>query len=241
MKNTSDPYAPAMRAAPGSGEAQRAAGFVRFDLAEGGPAAPGGSGRGGASPLAALGASSGFRRDSRYIHGAEDHHPQAQSEAVPDGDDLAAQAYAEGFDAGMAEAFARAEEKARADAQARDALALSFVRLDAELEEALRLRLRDTVAALCESALAPLALDTDLLMRRISRAVSMLARADDERVIRLNPADLELVSARLVADWNVVPDPGLERGALRVECETGGVADGPEAWRQVIAEALQQC
>ena len=101
--------------------------------------------------------------------------------------------------------------------------------------------LRDTVAALCEAAIAPLALDEDALARRIVTAVSMLARADDERVIRLHPDDLDLVSQRLSAEWQVEPDPTLERGAVRVETATGGVEDGPGQWRRAIAEALHQC
>ncbi|MFA7585716.1 MAG: FliH/SctL family protein, partial [Novosphingobium sp.] len=79
------------------------------------------------------------------------------------------------------------------------------------------------------------------LMRRIDKAAAMLARADDERVIRLNPFDLDLLAPRLGGDWIVQPDPALPRGALRVETATGGVEDGPEQWRHAIQEALHQC
>ena len=68
----------------------------------------------------------------------------------------------------------------------------------------------------------------------------VVSRADDERVVRLHPADIELVSPRLKADWTVQPDPSLERGTVRVETATGGVEDGPAAWRMAIAEALHQ-
>ena len=104
-----------------------------------------------------------------------------------------------------------------------------------------RLRLRDTVAALCEQAIAPFALDEEALLRRIDKAVAMLARADDDRVIRLHPEDIALLSPRLPQEWHVLPDAALERGALRVECATGGVEDGPAGWRRAIAEALHQC
>ena len=69
----------------------------------------------------------------------------------------------------------------------------------------------------------------------------MLARADDERLIRLHPDDIALLSPRFAADWQVAPDPALERGALRVETPNGGVEDGPDLWRRAIAEALHQC
>ncbi len=191
-------------------------------------------------PLAALAGAGGFRLDMRFARmGQSRSAPPA--EPAPEPEDPVAIAYAEGFSAGVAEARAQAAEQARIDAQARAALQLSLSRLDDRMAEELRLRLRDTVAALCEEAIAPLALDENALMQRISRAVSMFRRADDERVIHLNPDDLALVSTRMAEDWHVVPDPALERGALRVECANGGVEDGPETWRRAIAEALHQC
>ena len=113
--------------------------------------------------------------------------------------------------------------------------------LDRDLAETLSQRLRDTVAALCETALAPMALDEDALFARIERAVGMFSRADDERTIRLNPDDLTLISPRLAEDWQIVPDPALPRGALRVETASGGVEDGPAEWRRAIAEAMALC
>lgn len=194
------------------------------------------------SPLsfgASFGAGGGFRSDARFAPLGEPPPPSPMREPEPE--DPVALAFAEGFNAGAAEAQAAAARQAQIDAQAHEALGLSFARLDKNLAEELRLRLRDTVAALCETAIAPLALDDEMLMRRIEKAVSMLARADDDRVIRLNPDDLAMVSERLLAEWQVQPDPSLERGALRVETSNGGVEDGPEQWRRAIAEALHQC
>ena len=187
-------------------------------------------------PFAALAESSGFRSDARYAAVPE---PTPVAEAQPD--DPLAVSWAEGYLAGTAQAQADATQQAQVDAAAREALALGFTRLGREMEELLRQRLRDTIAALCETALAPLALDEAALMRRIERAVALFARADDERVIRLNPEDLALVSAEFRDDWHVVPDPALERGALRIESASGGVEDGPAQWRMELAEALQQC
>lgn len=185
---------------------------------------------------------SGFRSDARFAPPGE-IPPTYETPAAPKGEpeDPIATAFAQGYAAAAAEAQARAADQAAADAAAREGLALAFARLDAALEEQLRLRLRDTVAALCETAIAPLALDEDALMRRIEKAVAMFVRADDERVIRLHPDDIALLSPRFAADWQVVPDHALERGALRVETATGGVEDGPELWRRAIAEALHQC
>jgi flagellar assembly protein FliH len=145
--------------------------------------------------------------------------------------------YAQGLETARDEAAAAAV----ADAAARDKLTLSFARLDDALEEQLRERLRDTVAALCEASIAPLALEPDMLMRRVATAASMLARADDGRMIRMHPQDLQLIAPRLLAEWDIQADPSLDRGAIRVEGASGGVEDGPATWRRAIAEALHQC
>lgn len=184
-------------------------------------------------PFDALGRTSTFRCDSRFAAATPAPQP---TPAEPE--DPMAQAWAEGYAAGAAEARAEAEQQANADARAREALSLNFARLDRELAESLRQHLRDTVAALCEAALAPLALDEAALVRRIERALALFQRAEDERFIRLNPTDLAMISDRLATEWQVLPDPGLERGALRIETVSGGVEDGPAQWRQAIAEAL---
>ncbi len=191
-----------------------------------------------------LAAPTGFRADERFAGGPikergfrDDNGAQPESEAH----DPVATAYAEGFAAGAAETQVLAEDAARALAEARERLSISFQRLDSELEEQFTLRLREVIVALCESAIEPLALDEEQLVRRIERAVSMLARADDARVIRLHPDDIALVARDFHEDWTVEPDPILQRGALRVETATGGVEDGPSTWREAILEALQSC
>ena len=191
------------------------------------------------SSLAALaghGGSGAFRADSRFaLPGAT----IASAIAVP-ADPLAG-AQAEGYARGLAEARTEAAAALAAEAEARAALDFSFVRLDAEMAEALRQRLEDTVLALCEATLVAYAHDPEVLGTRVERAVAMLARADDERVIRLNPDDLKLVSPRLPSDWRVLADALLPRGALRIETENGGVEDGPAQWRAALAEAFSQC
>ncbi|WP_228726814.1 FliH/SctL family protein [Novosphingobium aureum] len=200
---------------------------------------------GGFRLLDRLNGAGGFRPDQRY--GGEPVSPQrsaqepAAPEEEPDAPDPVSQAYSDGFAAGFEQAARQAEIAHDADTAAREGLRLAIARLDGELEERLRLRLRETVAALCESAIAPLALDRDGLTRRIARAVAMLQRADDERVIRLHPEDLALVSPRLASEWTVREDPRMERGTIRVETASGGVEDGPATWRQAITEALHDC
>lgn len=183
-----------------------------------------------------------FTADSRFVARDDAPVPDAEPAAPPEpAEDPLARAFADGFEAGMAEAQAAAEAAAiEADAQ-RAKFALSFERLNAELAESLRQKLHETVIALCEDTLRPLALDHAALAARVERAVAMFSRADDERVIRLNPEDLDLVAALLPAEWTFLPDPALDRGALRVETATGGAEDGPDQWRRDIAEALRLC
>ena len=177
----------------------------------------------------------GFRSDPRYARQV------AETPAEPPAEDPLATAYSEGFAAGIDQACAEAEARAAAEAAACAKLGLSLARLDAEMAETLRQRLEETVIALCEATIAPLALDRDALAARVERAIAMFNRADDERVIRLHPDDAAFLAPAMNADWALVPDPLLERGALRIETTSGGLEDGPEQWRRAIAEALRAC
>ncbi|WP_288804407.1 FliH/SctL family protein [uncultured Novosphingobium sp.] len=195
--------------------------------------------------FAALARPAAFRPDARFgptgPGAPEPAAPEPAAEPEADRPDPVAEAFAQGFAEGHRQASLEAGQRAEIDARARADLSLAFARIDSELEEDLRLRLRDTVIALCEAAIAPLALDAEALARRVRTAVAMLARADDERVIHLHPDDLAAIAPRLRADWTVVPDPALERGTVRIETASGGVEDGPATWRRAIAEALDQC
>lgn len=185
------------------------------------------------APFAAWAEPAPFVLDQRFA-------PLPPSAEAEPGDPLA-EAWHEGYAAGRAEAEDEAAARAEADAAARGRIELALARLDAEQAEVLRARLLAAVEALCSAAIAPLALDVDALTVRIERAAAMLARADDERVLRLHPADLALIGPRLPAGLAVQGDPALERGSLRIETAAGGVEDGPEHWRRAIAEALAQC
>ena len=179
----------------------------------------------------------GFNRDLRFASA----YSAPRAEPTPDAPDPLAIAYAEGHAAGVAEATAKAEAEAMVAEAARQHLSFSFTRLDADLAEQLRHKLHETVTALSESALQPLALDAGALARRVECAVAMFMRADDERVIRLHPDDLTLLAGKLPPDWQFIPDAALERGALRVETSSGGIEDGPAQWRAAITEALRLC
>lgn len=185
-------------------------------------------------PLAALAANDGFVADPRFAAA-----PSRPGEPAP-GDPLT-QAWDEGYAAGVAEAETAARSQAEAEGTARARIELALARFDSGLAEALRQKLLATVAALCEATIAPLALDQQALTARVARAADMLARADDDKRLRLHPEDIALVAGRLPEGLPLEPDPALERGALRFETASGGVEDGPEHWRRAIAEAIAEC
>ncbi|KPF90050.1 hypothetical protein IP81_15885 [Novosphingobium sp. AAP83] len=200
--------------------------------------------------LADLGiASAGFAHDRRFFKDLVSipapppilEEPEAELEDEVEPHDPIAEAWAQGYARGLGEAQEAAAQLLADEEMARARIELSITKLDAAMQADLRDRLRETVEALCEAAIAPAALDPDGLARRVEVAAAMLARAQDERVIRLHPEDLALVAARLPEDWHFIPDATLTRGAVRVEGASGGVEDGPDQWRQAIAEALRQC
>ncbi|MFO1255769.1 MAG: FliH/SctL family protein [Sphingomonadaceae bacterium] len=183
---------------------------------------------------AALAGSSGFTSDPRFGGKAPLPEPTIDEDPV-------AEAWQDGYAAGLAEARQAAIAASEAEAEGRARIELSLARLDGELAEQLRQKLFATVEALCEAAIAPLALDKAGLAARVERAAAMLARADDDKLLRLHPDDLKLVARNLPKGLEVLEDSTLERGALRIESQAGGVEDGPVHWRRAIAEALAQC
>ncbi len=191
--------------------------------------------------FAALPASTGFRLDARFAVAEELPPPEPEPQPAQEPEDSLSNAYAEGFAAGIAKAQAEAAELACVEAEAREALTLSFKRLDREMVQELEFQLRETVAALCESAMAPLALDRESLLKRVKRAASMLARSEDQRTICLHPDDFTFVSPQLRNEERIQPETSVPRGTIRVLSPHGGVEDGPEQWREIIREAIAQC
>lgn len=182
----------------------------------------------------------GFREDRRFVRGAAAAPEPAPPTPEPE-EDPETRAFAAGYAQGAADAEAAFREALAQQNAARAKLELAFGRLDADLTRELEARLRDTVLALCMPLFGEYAIDPDALTARVKTAAGMLARAADERVIRLHPEDLALLAAHLPEDWHFEPDPSLERGALRIEGTAGGVEDGPGTWTRALSDALSSC
>ena len=177
-----------------------------------------------------------FARDPRFSTLLAS--PPVESAAEPD---PVAEAYARGFAEGAAMARDEALHAKREREAARAAIELAFARFDETSAAELSERLRQTVHALCEEAVLPLALDAEGLAARIRTAVTMLRRTQDVRRVLLNPDDVLLVEGHLPVGLEVEADPSVERGALRIETADGGIEDGPSQWRRILAEAFREC
>lgn len=174
----------------------------------------------------------GFTPDLRFGGEQESVEPP-----VPVEDPLET-AFSEGYERGFDAAKLEAEAAAREQDAARARIERAFDHLaDTESQE-LEQRLRETILLLCENVLAPAAIDPDAIADRISRALGLLRRSGDERILRIHPEDLALVADRLAEGIHVEPDPSIGRGDIRVETVDGGLEDGPAHWRRVLSEAL---
>ena len=124
-------------------------------------------------PLDLLRGNGGFTLDPRF-------RALASSSAAAAGEaevDVEAEAYRRGFADGTAQAMQAALEAERERDARREAIELAFARFDEASAVALRERLRQTVLALCEEAVVPLAIDPEGLALRIDKATAMLQRS----------------------------------------------------------------
>ena len=121
---------------------------------------------------------------------------------------------------------------------AREQLSLAFARLDVEAMLALRQRLADTVAALCEQVIEPALIDHAALAERCEALATGLGESPATCALHLHPDDVPLLAQGTIDRWAIRPDPDLPRGTLRLEGPDGVLADGPEEWRRLIAGAL---
>lgn len=170
-----------------------------------------------------------------------DLHFAAPAPALSDEAQQAEEAIARAYAAGLAEGRTMAQQDFADAAEAHGALAASLTRLDDEMQQQLALRLAETVAALCEAAMAPLTLDADALQRRCIRAAGMVGDGIIDASLRLHPDDIALLDRGFASTWHLVPDPLLERGSVVFDMAEGAVVDGPGEWIAALREALGLC
>lgn len=149
-------------------------------------------------------------------------------------------ARAEGFAAGMAEAERLAAERGEVDAQALAQVASLLEMMSGFERDLLAGRLRETVLFLVRRLVGEVGVSAELLERRITAAVELLAETSEVATLRLNPADHALIEGHQPARVTLVPDGTIGRGGFRIETRTTVIEDGPEAWLAQLAAALDK-
>ncbi|MEQ5788028.1 hypothetical protein J3454_09005 [Erythrobacter sp. NFXS35] len=188
--------------------------------------------------LALLGAPAEFREALPFGTPSAEPELAVELEPAPDPDpapDALALAYAEGEAAGRAAALAEAQR----DAARQRALRLAFRALDEAALEVLADDLAETVIALCDGVLADHATDREALLARCRTAAARIGGAADALRLHLHPDDIDHLGPDPLADWTVIADSALERGALLLEGPDGAVREGPADWRRAIAAAVR--
>ncbi|MDZ4275896.1 MAG: FliH/SctL family protein [Erythrobacter sp.] len=173
-----------------------------------------------------------------FVFGAAQPAASADDPLAPafdPGEDALARAFADGEAAGRAAAEAEAE----AAAARQRALRLAFRTIDETARDVLADDLAETVIALCEAALADCAIDKDALLARCHTAAKRIGGAAETLTLHLHPDDLTTLDTAALGDWQVMPDPALDRGAVMIAGPEGAVSDGPAEWRRAIAAAVR--
>ena len=185
----------------------------------------------------ALAGQHGFSADARFGLTPQDAAAMAEDARQAEHDAQIAQALAQAEENGRKSALAELEEEGRVAGK----LGLSLSRMDEAMHEQLASRLAETVCALCEAAMAPLAIDKTALQKRCIDAAGMVGDGIIDASLRLHPEDIALLDTDFAATWHIVPDPDQERGSVQFDMAEGAVRDGPAQWRLALREALGLC
>ncbi|GAB6067254.1 flagellar assembly protein FliH [Methylothermus subterraneus] len=185
---------------------------------------------------AKAGQEAGYREG--YAKGSQEGYKEGYDKGFQQG-------YREGKEKGEAEGRAQAEQALAAEAaqfkQLMAALTEPLAQVDAEVEKEL-VHLALTVAK--HLVRRELKTDPGQIVAVVREALALLPVAKRGVTLILHPKDAELVRATLELDpakvpWQIVEDPTLTRGGLRVETEVSRIDASVEArLAAVIAAAL---
>jgi flagellar assembly protein FliH len=144
--------------------------------------------------------------------------------------------YAEGLAAAAAEAQANAERDRALLARLTEGLAGgSHIERGAFAE-----RMRATVLHLVTRIVGEVGIAADVLAARVTAATDCLADAAESAMLRVHPDDVALLDGRLPATVFAVGDAALARGSFVLESASTVVEDGPEAWLEQLAQAIDK-
>lgn len=156
-------------------------------------------------------------------------------------DDAArAAGYAEGLAAGHVEA----REALARDRGLVDALVAAFAEDRAARQHHDRGRiaqqLRQAVLLLVTRLVGEIGVPTDILIARIDAAAALITDTAEQAVLRVHPDDVVLLDGRLPAAVFAVGDSSMTRGSFALESASTIVEDGPEAWIEQLAQAIDR-
>lgn len=163
-----------------------------------------------------------------------------KAEPAPESQDPITTARAEAFAEGVAAAERMAAARGEVDAQALGRIAAALEQMGGADRDALATRLRQTVLFLVSQLVGEIGVSPELLEGRITAAVALLTDASEAATLKLNPEDLPLVEGHVPATVAALADPSIERGGFRIETRTTSIEDGPRAWLEQLAAALDR-
>jgi len=105
---------------------------------------------------------------------------------------------------------------------------------------ALANQLRDTVLALVRRIVGEIDIPADLLAARISEAVAMIADRAEAATLKMNPADLALVSGKLGPGIKAVADPAIACGSFTIEAADTRIEDGLRTWLEQLTQVIDR-
>lgn len=176
----------------------------------------------GATPAAGTGTSSEEDWDSALAAG----YRQGQQDGYDAGFEAAR---AEGYAAGQAEGLQRGLEEGREQALAHleeigkpvDAALKALKKLKADFKAAQRKEVVDLVGKIARQVIrAELALQPTQLLALVDEALAAMPPARDAIEVLMNPEELKRVSEldpKRARKWNLLADPSLEPGEIRVK------------------------
>lgn len=129
--------------------------------------------------------------------------------------------YSRGYADALAETDAAAGQDMRAADQIRDAIS----QLRAEPSEELGLYIAEAVSHIVRQIVGETPVAAEEILRRAHAAAALIADNDAATAVRLHPEDAALVGPSVGA-IAVIPEPGLLRGDILVECAAGTIEDG---------------
>jgi flagellar assembly protein FliH len=180
----------------------------------------------GMAGYSAMGSVSGFR--ALFTEGQR----QSPTVSAPDLEqvdpvDPIDQAHAEGFAMGFQEGSRIAAEAAADDREAQIRLAEALEQLSPASSGTLATMLSATVVRLVGQIVGQVEVDVDVLRARCEAVAAFIDEDDTKGALHVNPADLPLIAGADIA-VQVVGDPQLRRGCVRLDTADGWIEDGPD-------------